>query len=75
MTSGRYRAQAVKLRRSIPLQLLDLVECALCLAQAGQGHTAILKDLLAADDRRAAEDVRTYLSAGEATTARCPSVA
>lgn len=28
---------------------------------AGQGHSAILKDLLAVDDRRAAEDVRTYL--------------
>ena len=33
------------------------------IALAGQGHTAILKDLLAVDDRRAAEDVRTYLSA------------
>jgi hypothetical protein len=28
---------------------------------AGQGHTAILKDLLAVDDRRTAEDVRVYL--------------
>ena len=31
------------------------------IALAGQGHTAILKDLLAMDDRRTAEDVRTYL--------------
>ena len=31
---------------------------------AGQGHTAILKDLLAADDRRVAEDARAYLEAG-----------
>jgi hypothetical protein len=30
---------------------------------AGQGHTAILKDLLAVDDRRRAEDVRPYLEA------------
>lgn len=30
---------------------------------AGQGHAAILKDLLAVDDRRAAEDVRPYLVA------------
>ena len=40
------------------------------IALAGQGHTAILRDLLAVDDLRAAEDVQTYLSAGEATTAR-----
>ncbi len=40
------------------------------IALAGQGHTAILKDLLAVDDRRAAEDVRSHLSAGEPTTAR-----
>lgn len=33
------------------------------IALAGQGHTAILKDLLAVDDRRAAEDVRAYLDA------------
>ncbi|MBB1059556.1 DUF5694 domain-containing protein [Marilutibacter spongiae] len=32
---------------------------------AGQGHTAILKDLLAVDDRRVAEDVRPYLEAGD----------
>jgi hypothetical protein len=32
---------------------------------AGQGHTAILKDLLAADDRRVAEDARAYLEAGD----------
>lgn len=32
-------------------------------ALAGQGHTAILKDLLAVDDRRKAEDVRGYLVA------------
>lgn len=31
------------------------------IALAGQGHTAILKDLLAVDDRRTAEDVRTCL--------------
>lgn len=31
------------------------------IALAGQGHTAILKDLLAVDDRRKAEDARTYL--------------
>lgn len=31
------------------------------IALAGQGHTAILKDLLAVDDRRTAEDVRAYL--------------
>lgn len=31
------------------------------IALAGQGHTAILKDLLAVDDRRTAEDVRVYL--------------
>jgi hypothetical protein len=31
---------------------------------AGQGHTAILKDLLAVDDRRRAEDVRPYLEPG-----------
>lgn len=31
---------------------------------AGQGHTAILKDLLAADDRRVAEDAHAYLDAG-----------
>lgn len=40
------------------------------IALAGQGHTAILKDLLAVDDRRAAEDVRTYLSAGAGSTER-----
>lgn len=43
------------------------------IALAGQGHTAILKDLLAVDDRRVAEDVRTYLPAGAGpsqTTAR-----
>jgi hypothetical protein len=34
------------------------------IALAGQGHTAILKDLLAVDDLRAAEDVRPYLPAG-----------
>lgn len=34
------------------------------LALAGQGHTAILKDLLAVDDRRKSEDVRGYLDAG-----------
>ena len=33
------------------------------IALAGQGHTAILKDLLAVDDRRKAEDVRGYLEA------------
>jgi len=33
---------------------------------AGQGHTAILKDLLAVDDRRKAEDVRAYLDAASA---------
>ena len=32
------------------------------IALAGQGHTAILKDMLAVDDRRVAEDVRPYLS-------------
>ncbi len=32
---------------------------------AGQGHTAILKDLLAVDDRRVAEDARAYLSEGD----------
>ncbi|GAB3332065.1 hypothetical protein GCM10027359_02240 [Marilutibacter aestuarii] len=32
---------------------------------AGQGHTAILKDLLAVDDRRVAEDVRPYLEADD----------
>jgi hypothetical protein len=31
------------------------------IALAGQGHTTILKDLLAVDDRRKAEDVRGYL--------------
>ncbi|WP_202842377.1 DUF5694 domain-containing protein [Luteimonas saliphila] len=31
------------------------------IALGGQGHTAILKDLLAGDDRRTAEDVRPYL--------------
>lgn len=31
------------------------------IALAGQGHTAILRDLLAVDDRRTTEDVRTYL--------------
>ena len=31
------------------------------LVLAGQGHAAILKDLLAVDDRRVAEDVRGYL--------------
>lgn len=39
------------------------------IALAGQGHTAILKDLLALDDRRTAEDVRAYIddeSAAEA---------
>ena len=35
------------------------------IALAGQGHTAILKDLLAVDDRRTAEDVRVYLDAPE----------
>ncbi len=34
------------------------------IALVGQGHTAILKDLLAVDDRRSAEDVRAYLAAG-----------
>lgn len=38
------------------------------IALAGQGHTAILKDLLAVDDRRAAEDVRTYLPASAGPT-------
>lgn len=33
------------------------------IALAGQGHTAILKDLLAVDDRRKAEDARGYLDA------------
>lgn len=33
------------------------------IALAGQGHTAILKDLLAVDDRRTADDVRTLLLA------------
>jgi hypothetical protein len=33
------------------------------IALAGQGDTAILKDLVSVDDRRAAEDVRTYLPA------------
>lgn len=33
------------------------------LVLAGQGHTAILKDLLAVDDRRTAEDARPYLEA------------
>ncbi len=33
------------------------------IALAGQGHTAILKDLLAVDQRRVAEDVRAYLDA------------
>lgn len=32
------------------------------IALAGQGHTAILKDLLAVDDRRVAQDVRAYLA-------------
>ena len=32
------------------------------LVVAGQGHTAILKELLAADDQRRARDVREYLS-------------
>ena len=36
------------------------------IALAGQGHTAILKDLLAVDDRRKAEDVRGYLDADPA---------
>jgi len=36
-------------------------------ALAGQGHTAILKDLLAVDDRRKSEDVRGYLDAGPVT--------
>jgi hypothetical protein len=31
------------------------------LAVAGQGHTAILKDLLADDDQRRAKDVRAYI--------------
>jgi len=31
------------------------------IALAGQGHTAIMKDLLGVDDRRVAEDVRPYL--------------
>ena len=35
---------------------------------AGQGHTAILKDLLAADDRRVAEDARAYLEADAGST-------
>jgi hypothetical protein len=38
------------------------------IALAGQGHTAILKDLLAVDDRRQADDVRPYLGV-EATSA------
>lgn len=37
------------------------------IAIAGQGHTAILKDLLAVDGRRDAEDVRGYLDAGPAS--------
>jgi len=36
------------------------------IALAGQGHTAILKDLLAVDDRRKAEDVRGYLDSNPA---------
>ena len=39
------------------------------IALAGQGHTAILKDLLAVDDRRVAEDVRAYLDASPVTPA------
>ena len=35
------------------------------IALAGQGHTAILKDLLAVDDQRITEDVRTYLEEGD----------
>lgn len=35
------------------------------LVLAGQGHTAILKDLLAVDDRRTAEDARPYLDAAD----------
>lgn len=31
------------------------------LVVAGQGHTAVLKDLLAADDQRHARDVRAYI--------------
>ena len=34
------------------------------IALAGQGHTAILKDLLAVDNRRKSEDVLGYLDAG-----------
>lgn len=34
------------------------------IALAGQGHTAILKDLLAVDDQRKAQDVRPYLEGG-----------
>jgi hypothetical protein len=37
------------------------------IALAGQGHTAILKDLLGVDDRRKAEDVRGYLDAKPAS--------
>lgn len=35
------------------------------LVVAGQGHTAIMKDLLASDSQRQAEDVRGYLDAGD----------
>lgn len=38
------------------------------IALAGQGHTAILKDLLAVDDRRVPEDVRGYLDSEPAKT-------
>jgi hypothetical protein len=34
------------------------------IAVAGQGHTAILKGLLADDHQREAEDVNPYLDAG-----------
>jgi hypothetical protein len=36
------------------------------LVLAGQGHTAIMKDLLAVDDQRHAQDVRAYLEAAPA---------
>lgn len=39
------------------------------IALAGQGHTAILKDLLAVDDRRTAEDVRAYVDDESGTEA------
>ena len=40
------------------------------IALAGQGHTAILKDLLAMDDQRVAQDVRSYLPDSAAGAAR-----